>query len=61
MSNEKLVIFREIRFPVPAHITTLDQAKAVAMITTPQLGDAEGRVDNAGNFVFEKKAGTKGC
>lgn len=61
MSGQKLVIFGDVRFPVPGHVQTLADAKAVAQTMVPGLSDAEGRIDGEGNFVFEKKAGTKGC
>ena len=60
MSAQKLVIFGDVRFPVPAHVQTVQDAKVVAQSLVPGLADAEGRQDSDGNFVFEKKAGTKG-
>lgn len=61
MSGQKLVIFGDVRFPVPAHVQTIADAKAVAQTMVPGLSDAEGHEDSDGNFVFAKKAGTKGC
>lgn len=57
---QKFVIFGEVRFPVPSHVQSVSDAKAVAQTMVPGLSDAEGRVDEDGNFRFEKKAGTKG-
>ena len=58
---EKFLIFGSIRFPLPSHVETVDQAKTVAQAMVPGLSEAEGTVDSDGNFVFQKKAGTKGC
>ncbi len=56
----KYIIYGEARIPAPAHVETVADAKAVAGTMIPGLSEAEGRVDSEGNFVFEKKAGTKG-
>ena len=57
---EKFLIFGTIKFPLPTHVTTVDQAKTVAQSMVPGLSEAEGYIDDAGSFVFQKKAGTKG-
>ena len=57
---DKFLIFGTIKFPLPSHVTTVAQAKTVAQAMVPGLAEAEGYMDDAGNFVFQKKAGTKG-
>lgn len=57
---QRNIIFGETRIPVPNTITTIDQARGFAMNIIPDLGDATGTVDASGNFVFTRKAGSKG-
>ena len=57
---QKYIVFGETRFPVPAGITTIEQARGFATNLIPDLGDALGQVDVSGNFVFTRKAGSKG-
>ena len=57
---QKLIKFGQYSFPAPSNVTTVEQARAIASMTIPGLGDAEGFQDAEGNFVFEKKAGSKG-
>jgi len=39
---------------------TIDEAKEWAQVVFPGLESAEGYEDEDGNYVFTKKAGTKG-
>lgn len=57
---ERKIIFGETSVPVPAQITNVDQARGFAAAFLPGLSDAEGFVNNDGNFEFRKKAGSKG-
>lgn len=57
---QRLIKFGQYSFPAPANVTTIEQARQIAAMTIPGLGDAEGYEDVQGNFVFEKKAGSKG-
>lgn len=56
----KKLIFGENEFPVPGDMT-LDEAQDWASEALPAIADAEGHEDGEGNYVFRKKAGTKGC
>lgn len=53
------LIFGDNEFPVPAGMS-LDEAQEWASDALPALAEAEGFVDEDGNYVFQKKAGTKG-
>jgi len=55
----KKLIFGENEFPVPGDMT-LDEAQDWASEALPAIADAEGYEDSEGNYVFRKKAGTKG-
>jgi hypothetical protein len=57
---QKYIIYGDARIPAPASVTTVEGARAVAGSMIPGLSDATGFVDSDGNFVFEKRAGTKG-
>lgn len=57
---EKFLVFGTIKFPLPLHVETVDQAKTVAQSMVPGLAEAEGYVADNGDFVFQKKVGTKG-
>lgn len=57
---QKYIIYGDARIPAPASVTTVEGARAVAGSMIPGLSDATGFVDSEGNFVFEKRAGTKG-
>lgn len=57
---ERQIIFGETRVPVPAVVTTVEQARGFAANFLPGLSDAEGFVNADGNFEFRKKAGSKG-
>jgi hypothetical protein len=57
---QKYIVYGDARIPAPASVTTIEGAKAVAGSMIPGLSDASGYIDAAGNFVFEKRAGTKG-
>ena len=56
---EKTIVFGNTRFPAPANVTTLEQARMFAQMIIPDLGDAEGRIED-NNFVFVRRSGTKG-
>lgn len=58
--SQKYIIYGTSRIPAPASVTSVEGAKAVAGSMIPGLSDAHGFVDGEGNFVFEKRAGTKG-
>ena len=53
------LIFGDNEFPVPSDMT-IDEAQEWASEALPAISDAEGYVDDEGNYVFRKKAGTKG-
>lgn len=53
------LIFGDNEFPVPAGMS-LKEAQEWASDALPALAEAEGFVDEDGNYVFQKKAGTKG-
>jgi len=55
----KKLIFGDNEFPVPEGMT-LDEAQDWASEALPAITDAEGLEDDDGNFVFRKKAGSKG-
>ena len=55
----KKLIFGEYEFPVPEGMT-LEEAQDWAAEAYPAIEDAEGYEDSNGNYVFEKRAGTKG-
>jgi hypothetical protein len=55
----KKIFFDEHEFPVPGDMT-LDEAQEWAADAVPAIADAEGRINDDGDFVFTKKAGTKG-
>lgn len=54
------LIFGENSFPVPENMT-LDMAQSWAADALPTIKEAEGYENEDGDFVFEKKAGSKGC
>lgn len=54
------LIFGEHDFPVPGDMS-LDEAQEWASEALPAITDAEGYEDDNGDFVFTKKAGSKGC
>lgn len=56
----KLIKYDQYQFPAPSNVTTVEQARQVAQMAIPGLGDAKGYIDTDGNFVFVKEAGTKG-
>lgn len=58
--NTKYVIFEGNRFPVSADVT-LEEAQELLAEVYPAIENAEGTVDAEGNYVFAKRAGTKGC
>ena len=53
------VIFENNRFPVDQDVT-LEEAQELLAELNPAIATAEGHQDADGNFVFTKKAGTKG-
>ncbi len=56
----KKLIFGENEFPVPGNMT-LDEAQDWASEALPAIADAEGYEDTeTGDYMFRKKAGTKG-
>ncbi|MDD3412548.1 MAG: hypothetical protein PHY47_00965 [Lachnospiraceae bacterium] len=57
---QRYIIYGDSRIPAPASVTSIEGAKAVAGSMIPGLSDASGHIDASGNFVFEKRAGTKG-
>jgi hypothetical protein len=57
---QKYIIYGDSRIPAPSSVTSVDGARAVAGSMFPGLSDAHGFVDADGNYVFEKRAGTKG-
>lgn len=57
---QRRIIFGETSVPVPDVITTVEAARGFAATFLPGLSEAEGYVDESGNFVFRKKAGSKG-
>jgi hypothetical protein len=59
MADRKLV-FGDQQYPVPASVTSVEQARGFAALFLPGLQDAEGFVNEDGDFEFRKKAGTKG-
>jgi hypothetical protein len=54
------LVFGETSVPVPAQVETVEQARGFAAAFLPGLSDAEGFVNEDGDFEFRKKAGTKG-
>ena len=56
----KKIIFGETEVAVPDVVTTVEQARGFAQHYIPGLSDAEGFVNEDGDFEFRKKAGTKG-
>lgn len=55
----KKLIFGDNEFPVPDDMT-LDEAQDWASEALPAITDAEGFEDENGDYVFRKKAGSKG-
>ena len=55
----KKLIFGDNELPVPAGMDQ-DEAQEWASEALPALADAEGFEDDEGNYVFRKKAGSKG-
>jgi hypothetical protein len=56
----RLLKFGETSVPVPEQVQTVEQARGFAAAFLPGLSDAEGFINEEGNFEFRKKAGTKG-
>lgn len=56
----KNLVFGETVVPVPVTVNSVEQARGFAAIFLPGLQDAEGFVNEDGDFEFRKKAGTKG-
>jgi hypothetical protein len=54
------VIFENHRFPVEDDVT-LEEAQELLGELNPAILTAEGTEDAQGDYVFTKKAGTKGC
>jgi hypothetical protein len=55
----KYVVFEGNRFPISEDLT-LEEAQDLLADITPAIAQSEGAVDESGNYVFTKKAGTKG-
>ena len=55
-----MVIFGERSFPVPDHVKDVKTVKHLCSGMVAGLSEAEGRIDDDGNFVFEKKSAEKG-
>ena len=49
------VIFGDQEFPVPAHISTVAEVKQLCGTMVAGLSEADGRIDENGDFVFEKR------
>lgn len=56
----RFLVFNDQKYPVPAVVTTVEAARGFAANFLPGLQDAEGFVNEDGDFEFRKKAGTKG-
>ena len=56
----KYVIFENNKFQIEDDMT-LDEVQDEMGAFIPGLANAEGYEDDDGDFVFSKKAGTKGC
>ena len=56
----KNIVFDGQEYPVPPSVTSVEQARGFAALFLPGLQDAEGFVNDEGDFEFRKKAGTKG-
>lgn len=54
------LVFGETTVPVPATVASVEAARGFAAIFLPGLQDAEGFVNEDGDFEFRKKAGNKG-
>lgn len=57
---QKKIVFGEHSVPVPDSINSVDAARGFATPFMPGLSDAEGFINEDGDFEFRKKAGTKG-
>jgi len=55
----KKVYFGNESFSIPSTMS-MDEAQEWAADAFPAIAQAEGTEDADGNYVFEKKAGTKG-
>ncbi len=55
----KYVVFEGNKFPISEDLS-LEEAQDLLADVSPAIGNAEGSVDGDGNYVFTKKAGTKG-
>lgn len=55
----KKLFFGDNDFPVPEGMS-LSEAQEWAQAALPAIADAEGYEDEDGNYVFRKKAGSKG-
>jgi hypothetical protein len=56
----KNIVFGDQEYPVPPHVNSVEAARGFAALFLPGLQDAEGFVNEDGDFEFRKKAGTKG-
>lgn len=55
----KFVVFEGNKFPIDESLS-LEEAQDLLSEVTPAIANAEGSEDSEGNYVFAKKAGTKG-
>lgn len=58
--SQKHIIYQDLKIPAPPQVTTVNEARILAGQIIPGLSDAEGYIDSAGNFVFQKRSGEKG-
>jgi len=56
----RTLTFGDHSFPVPGDMT-LEEAQDWASEALPAITDAEGATDENDNYVFTKRAGSKGC
>ena len=56
---QKKILFGDNEIPVREGMS-LEEAQEWASVSLPAIADAEGYEDDDGNYVFLKKAGTKG-
>lgn len=56
----RFVIYDNNKFPVEESYT-LEEAQEALSDLYPAIADAEGKIDANGDYVFTKRAGTKGC
>ena len=55
----KKIVFGDLELPMNDHMS-MSEAKEWAAEVYPSIEDAEGTVDETGNYVFVKRAGEKG-